>query len=178
MVQFKFLKTVSTNNSVPLTVVQAGELKKKQQEERDREMEQKIVNEKERKLLEKEQQEQDRAESRRQREILSRERMQGEGLQQAKDDKIDINTVVDGFSAVALYDYQKDEDNEIDLVEGENILNVTDVGEGWYSGTNSSGLTGLFPGNYVQVSDSVTTGPNAVEKAVEDSMICAVAIVN
>lgn len=41
---------------------------------------------------------------------------------------------------------------EMSVQEGE-ILNVTrvDVGEGWWEGTNSQGVTGLFPAAYVEV---------------------------
>jgi len=47
-----------------------------------------------------------------------------------------------------------DEANEITLTEGENITDIVCVDEGWWQGTNSSGQTGLFPANYVQVIDA------------------------
>lgn len=111
-------------------------------------------------------------------ERLEKERLETERLQQSQEvlNHADVNTVIDGMGAVALYDYQKDEDNEIDLREGENISNVIDVGEGWYSGTNSSGNSGLFPGNYVQLTTSGTAGVQPVQN--DQSSICAVALVN
>lgn len=42
---------------------------------------------------------------------------------------------------------QADEDNEMNLVEGEVIDNIEEVDEGWWSGTGNGGAkTGLFPG--------------------------------
>jgi hypothetical protein len=166
------------------------EKERQQKEQQERERLEKNRWEKERldhERLEREQQEKaDKVRQERQRlERLERERMDKEQLeieklQQAQEIRkhSDINTVSEGIGAVALYDYQKDEDNEIDLREGENISNVTDLGEGWYSGTNSLGYTGLFPGNYVQLVNADNFGSDPVEKVTEDSMICAVALVN
>ncbi|KAI5303182.1 Dynamin- GTPase protein [Ascosphaera pollenicola] len=54
-----------------------------------------------------------------------------------------------GITARAEYDYEKAEDNEIDLIENESITNVQKVDEDWWLGTNGKGETGLFPSNYV-----------------------------
>lgn len=57
------------------------------------------------------------------------------------------------FQVKALYDFEAQPDSgEISVSEGE-ILTVTrtDVGEGWYEGTNSRGQSGLFPEQYVEV---------------------------
>jgi len=56
-----------------------------------------------------------------------------------------------GKRAVAQYDYEKAEDNEIDLVEGQYITNIEMVDEDWWMGTNSKGESGLFPSNYVEL---------------------------
>lgn len=53
----------------------------------------------------------------------------------------------------ALYDFGGEPNtSELTIVTGE-VLNVTrtDVGEGWWEGTNSAGITGLFPAAYVEV---------------------------
>lgn len=56
-----------------------------------------------------------------------------------------------GYRAVIQYDYEKAEDNEIDLVEGEYVTNIEMVDDDWWMGTNSRGESGLFPSNYVEV---------------------------
>ncbi|KAJ6445578.1 actin binding protein [Purpureocillium lavendulum] len=56
-----------------------------------------------------------------------------------------------GKRAVIQYDYDKAEDNEIDLVEGEYVTNIDMVDEDWWMGTNSRGESGLFPSNYVEL---------------------------
>lgn len=56
-----------------------------------------------------------------------------------------------GKRAVIQYDYEKAEDNEIELREGEYVTNIDMVDEDWWMGTNSQGETGLFPSNYVEL---------------------------
>ncbi|EOD49745.1 Neutrophil cytosol factor 2 p67phox [Neofusicoccum parvum] len=56
-----------------------------------------------------------------------------------------------GKRAVAQYDYEKAEDNEIELAEGELITNIDMVDEDWWMGQNSRGEAGLFPSNYVEL---------------------------
>jgi hypothetical protein len=53
--------------------------------------------------------------------------------------------------AIAAYNYNKDEANEISFRTGEMITDVVDVKGGWYRGTNSLGASGYFPGNYVKL---------------------------
>lgn len=58
----------------------------------------------------------------------------------------------EGKSAIAEYDYEKDEDNEIAFEEGDLIVEIEMVEEDWWSGKNSkTGETGLFPANYVKL---------------------------
>ncbi|CAK7231830.1 actin binding protein [Sporothrix curviconia] len=57
----------------------------------------------------------------------------------------------DGVRALIQYDYEKAEDNEIELVEGEYVTNIDQVDDDWWMGTNSRGETGLFPSNYVEI---------------------------
>lgn len=55
------------------------------------------------------------------------------------------------IDAVVLYDYAKDDENELALHDGETItvLEFTDVE--WWLGSNASGEKGLFPAEYVQL---------------------------
>ena len=55
-----------------------------------------------------------------------------------------------GRKATVLFDYEKAEENEIDLVEGEVIGMIETLDEDWWQGTNGKGETGLFPSNYVE----------------------------
>lgn len=49
--------------------------------------------------------------------------------------------------AVALYDYEAGEDNEISCVEGDLITNIEFVSEDWWQGLAADKKTiGLFPG--------------------------------
>ncbi|KAI0489632.1 hypothetical protein F4859DRAFT_159582 [Xylaria cf. heliscus] len=56
-----------------------------------------------------------------------------------------------GRRALIQYDYEKAEDNELELHEGEYVTNIDMVDEDWWMGTNSQGETGLFPSNYVEL---------------------------
>ncbi|KAI9171950.1 Drebrin-like protein [Paramyrothecium foliicola] len=58
-----------------------------------------------------------------------------------------------GKRALIQYDYEKAEDNEIELVEGQYVTNIEMVDEDWWMGTNSKGEVGLFPSNYVELVD-------------------------
>ena len=58
---------------------------------------------------------------------------------------------VGGKRAVVQYDYEKAEDNEIDLIEGEYVMEIEQVDESWWAGVNSKGEHGLFPSNYVEL---------------------------
>lgn len=51
---------------------------------------------------------------------------------------------------VALYDYEPQNGDELAITEGD-VINVTLQREdGWYIGTLQNGMSGLFPGNYVE----------------------------
>lgn len=56
-----------------------------------------------------------------------------------------------GKRALISYDYEKAEDNELELVEGQYVTNIEMVDEDWWMGTNSKGESGLFPSNYVEL---------------------------
>uniref|UniRef100_H3D803 Abl-interactor 1a n=1 Tax=Tetraodon nigroviridis TaxID=99883 RepID=H3D803_TETNG len=50
---------------------------------------------------------------------------------------------------VAIYDYTKDKDDELSFMEGAIIYVIKKNDDGWFEGV-CSGVTGLFPGNYVE----------------------------
>ncbi|KAJ8396814.1 hypothetical protein AAFF_G00014130 [Aldrovandia affinis] len=50
---------------------------------------------------------------------------------------------------VAIYDYAKDKEDELSFMEGAIIYIIKKNDDGWYEGV-SNGVTGLFPGNYVE----------------------------
>jgi hypothetical protein len=56
-----------------------------------------------------------------------------------------------GKRAVVQYDYEKAEDNEIELKEGDHVTNIEMVDDDWWMGQNVIGETGLFPANYVEL---------------------------
>ena len=56
-----------------------------------------------------------------------------------------------GKTAIAQYDYEKAEDNELELKEGEHVTNIEMVDDDWWMGQNSRGEVGLFPSNYVEL---------------------------
>lgn len=64
-----------------------------------------------------------------------------------------------GKSAIAEYDYEKDENNEIGFAEGDLIVEIDFVDDDWWSGKHSkSGETGLFPSSYVALQNDESNG--------------------
>lgn len=67
-----------------------------------------------------------------------------------------------GKRALIQYDYEKAEDNELELHEGGYVTNIEMVDEDWWHGENERGETGLFPSNYVElVEDEEEVAPTA-----------------
>ncbi|OGM39995.1 actin binding protein [Aspergillus bombycis] len=56
-----------------------------------------------------------------------------------------------GIQAVVQYDYERAEDNEIELTEGEYVMEIEMVDKDWWLGSNARGERGLFPSNYVEL---------------------------
>lgn len=50
---------------------------------------------------------------------------------------------------VAIYDYTRDKDDELTFMEGAIIYVIKKNDDGWFEGV-CNGVTGLFPGNYVE----------------------------
>ncbi|KAI9824276.1 MAG: hypothetical protein M1832_002084 [Thelocarpon impressellum] len=63
-----------------------------------------------------------------------------------------------GKRALVQYDYEKAEDNELELKEGEYVTNIDMVDEDWWMGQNSRGEVGLFPSNYVELVEDENEG--------------------
>ncbi|KAI1006474.1 hypothetical protein K3495_g1746 [Podosphaera aphanis] len=61
------------------------------------------------------------------------------------------NSSTNSRSALIQYDYEKAEENELELVEGQYVTDIDMVDDDWWMGTNSKGETGLFPSNYVEL---------------------------
>ena len=71
-----------------------------------------------------------------------------------------------GKRALVQYDYEKAEDNELELREGEYVTNIEMVDEDWWMGQNPRGETGLFPSNYVELlEDGGGAGEQAAHQA-------------
>jgi hypothetical protein len=66
-----------------------------------------------------------------------------------------------GKRAIISYDYEKAEDNEVELREGEYVTDIDMVDEDWWMGTNSQGERGLFPANYVELVEDDDSGAAA-----------------
>ncbi|KNG84036.1 actin binding protein [Aspergillus nomiae NRRL 13137] len=61
------------------------------------------------------------------------------------------NFQTNGIQAVVQYDYERAEDNEIELTEGEYVTEIEMVDKDWWLGSNARGERGLFPSNYVEL---------------------------
>lgn len=66
-----------------------------------------------------------------------------------------------GQRGLIQYDYEKAEDNEVELREGEYVVDIDMVDEDWWMGTNSQGERGLFPANYVELVEDDDAGAGA-----------------
>jgi hypothetical protein len=64
-----------------------------------------------------------------------------------------------GKRALIQYDYDKAEDNELELIEGEYVTNIEMVDDDWWMGTNGKGESGLFPSNYVEIVEDEDDAP-------------------
>ena len=56
-----------------------------------------------------------------------------------------------GHEAIAQYDYERAEENELELRDGDRITNIDMLDEDWWMGQNPRGEVGLFPANYVEI---------------------------
>ncbi|EJD08583.1 uncharacterized protein FOMMEDRAFT_117069 [Fomitiporia mediterranea MF3/22] len=58
-----------------------------------------------------------------------------------------------GVCAIALYDYDRAEENELTFREGDRITDIEAASEDWWQGRDAHGNVGLFPANYVEVQE-------------------------
>ena len=75
-----------------------------------------------------------------------------------------------GTRALVQYDYEKAEDNEIELNEGEYVTNIDMIDEDWWMGVNARGESGLFPRNYVELiaSDEAEDSPAPIHQVLHE----------
>jgi len=59
----------------------------------------------------------------------------------------------EGVTAIALYDYEATEDNELSFAEGDRITEIEAASDDWWQGKDQHGNVGLFPANYVEVQE-------------------------
>ncbi|XP_072003969.1 sorting nexin-33 isoform X2 [Engystomops pustulosus] len=68
------------------------------------------------------------------------------------------------LKARALYNFQSENKEEIDIRENEELQLLSDVSlDGWLQGTNSRGQTGLFPASYVEIIQPSRSGSVQVD---------------
>jgi hypothetical protein len=70
-----------------------------------------------------------------------------------------------GHRARVQYDYEKAEDNEIELKENDIVTNIEMVDDDWWMGQNVAGETGLFPANYVELIEEEEQAPHTTTTA-------------
>uniref|UniRef100_A0A8D8ULF8 Sorbin and SH3 domain-containing protein 1 n=1 Tax=Cacopsylla melanoneura TaxID=428564 RepID=A0A8D8ULF8_9HEMI len=67
------------------------------------------------------------------------------------DQTLHIDTHSDPVPYRALYSYKPQNDDELELREGETVFVMEKCDDGWYVGSSQrSGCFGTFPGNYVE----------------------------
>lgn len=72
-----------------------------------------------------------------------------------------LGSSTSGKRAIAQFDYEKAEENELELHEGEKVINIEMVDDDWWMGENSRGEKGLFPSNYVELVEDDEEGSAA-----------------
>lgn len=65
----------------------------------------------------------------------------------------------------ALYDYASLREDELALAFGDRITVIEQGDDGWWRGTNSGGLTGWFPYNYVSAVEPDRQSDAAISEA-------------
>lgn len=63
--------------------------------------------------------------------------------------KFKVNYFLFSFPVVAIYDYNADKEDELSFQESSVIYVLKKNDDGWWEGV-MDGITGLFPGNYVE----------------------------
>ncbi|CAG8805390.1 12701_t:CDS:2, partial [Racocetra persica] len=132
------------------------ERERAEQEERER-TEQLRREREEQKRLDEEKQRAEKERLRRQREeeeeLLRQERLKLEEEELLRQQELASAeaTETQTLSARVIYPYDAAEDNEMSLIEGEIIVNISQIDDGWWQGESKDGSRyGLFPANYVE----------------------------
>lgn len=74
-----------------------------------------------------------------------------------------------GKTARALYDYQAENDDEINFDPGDIITEIDTFDEGWWKGRGPDGRFGMFPANYVElIEDSSEVSQHPEPPAAEE----------
>uniref|UniRef100_A0AC35TIF9 ADF-H domain-containing protein n=1 Tax=Rhabditophanes sp. KR3021 TaxID=114890 RepID=A0AC35TIF9_9BILA len=60
-----------------------------------------------------------------------------------------------GTCAIALWDYQAEEENEISFEPEDILQQIEQIDSGWWKGLNPKGSYGMFPSNYVKLLDQI-----------------------
>lgn len=60
----------------------------------------------------------------------------------------------EGIVAIARFNYEAEEEDEINLEENERVIQIETVDENWWIGTNSKGERGQFAASYVELVDA------------------------
>lgn len=67
-------------------------------------------------------------------------------------DEVAPKSTTENKQAVALYDYQAGDDDEISFDPDDIITEIEEIDDGWWRGKcPKTGKVGLFPANYVQL---------------------------
>ncbi|KAI8976197.1 hypothetical protein BDB01DRAFT_853248 [Pilobolus umbonatus] len=166
---------------------QEQQRQEQQRQEQQRKRQEEERQEQQRKRQEEERKQQEREEAKHQEELKRQqeeERKQREHVEQQKRDesmlKSQLNDTADravhasqaagaaaagpadnhGVCAVVLFGYDASEANEMSLVEGELIVDIDTVDEGWWFGFSEDGKKqGLFPANYVELLAAQESSP-------------------
>ncbi|KAH9461977.1 hypothetical protein Pst134EB_005893 [Puccinia striiformis f. sp. tritici] len=96
-------------------------------------------------------------------------------------DPVAASTSGSDLKAVVIYDYEQADTDEMGLVEGETIINIEQVDEGWWTGMSADGTRqGLFPATCVRLITEETEAnqaeaiaPEAEEEVVEEEEVTA-----
>ncbi|CAG8471373.1 23582_t:CDS:10 [Cetraspora pellucida] len=76
------------------------------------------------------------------------------------------------LSARVIYPYDASEDNEMSLIEGEIIVNISKIDDGWWHGESKDGSRyGLFPANYVEPIEGEAEPDAELTTETEDDII-------
>ncbi|XP_067944304.1 F-BAR and double SH3 domains protein 2-like isoform X2 [Watersipora subatra] len=91
-------------------------------------------------------------------------------LPRVQEDTVSASRVSIQSSVIAIYDYKASQPDELTLTEGE-VLSIIDhgTGDGWLRASNSSGVLGLVPENYIETYEQVLSPTDTVTGYMTDN---------